>query len=676
MSLAGLHLGTELRRFGHGALPRLAIVTVMCLPLIFGGLFIWAYFDPIGSLNKLPVALVNSDAGAERPDGVFMRSGDQVAGELVDAQPLDFREASAQDALDGVVRGDYYFAVEIPEDFSAAVVSVMSDNPRSTTLNVSFSNVNGFIPTMLGNAATQAIVDAVRGVVGTEIANQMLVGFSVIGEGMDVAADGTEKLSEGAGAANKGAGVLSYGVGEVSENMKKTTAGAAGLALGAHALDEGIASAKSGADELAAGVDKLNAVTQQIGEAAGNISVDADKTSAITDAISNFQQHVLPRLVTASAQLRSTNLPGTAEIANLIDQLVADIGESPIDSGGQLERLRQGAQELTDRISGPVSQYRSGVEEAASGSKELASGLEKLQEGSTALTVGADTLAGGTSKLAAGSHQLTVGARALSDGLVQLDDGTEELALKVNEGAEKLPRQSEDKRDDAADAAANPVKRALTGEGLTPFGVGLAPFFISMALFMGGTIMFMVLRPVQQRALDSGTTPFRAVLVSYLPALLVGFAQAGLIWTVLQGLIEIEAAHPLALLVSMCGVSAVFVSITQAINAVVGATAGRVICLMFMALQLVSSGGLYPPETQPELIQTLHQWDPMRYSVDIFRECIVHSNVPGAVATNPRPMIAVAVLLLVLLICWAISSFCAWRGRVMPHKDLHPDLEL
>ena len=80
--MSGLHIGTDFRKFLNGKLPPLALIAIMLLPLLFGGLFVWSYWDPLGNLYKLPVALVNSDEG---------ENGDQVVDELLEQRPLDFQ---------------------------------------------------------------------------------------------------------------------------------------------------------------------------------------------------------------------------------------------------------------------------------------------------------------------------------------------------------------------------------------------------------------------------------------------------------------------------------------------------------------------------------------------------------------------------------------------------------
>ncbi len=62
--LAGLAFGSEIKRFGRSRMTRVAIVVLMLLPLVYGALYLWAFWDPFGHVNKMPVALVNSDRGA------------------------------------------------------------------------------------------------------------------------------------------------------------------------------------------------------------------------------------------------------------------------------------------------------------------------------------------------------------------------------------------------------------------------------------------------------------------------------------------------------------------------------------------------------------------------------------------------------------------------------------
>src|SRR6478735_5829126 len=121
--MLSLTSGTELRRFGRGRLPRLAVAAMLLVPLLYGALYLWAFWSPTSHLDRLPVALVNSDGGAARPDGTRLTAGDDVVTELRGDHALDWHLTDPEDASAGVADGDYYFAVTIPDDFSSSLAS-------------------------------------------------------------------------------------------------------------------------------------------------------------------------------------------------------------------------------------------------------------------------------------------------------------------------------------------------------------------------------------------------------------------------------------------------------------------------------------------------------------------------------------------------------------------------
>ena len=117
--MLSLTSGSELRRFRRGRLPRLAVAAMLLVPLLYGALYLWAFWSPTSHLDRLPVALVNSDTGATRTDGTQLTAGADLTDQLTDAKALDWHLTDPADAAAGVRDGDYYFAVTIPDDFSS-----------------------------------------------------------------------------------------------------------------------------------------------------------------------------------------------------------------------------------------------------------------------------------------------------------------------------------------------------------------------------------------------------------------------------------------------------------------------------------------------------------------------------------------------------------------------------
>ena len=51
MMLGGLALGSEIKRFARNRMTRIAVVILMLMPLTYGALYLWAYWDPFGHVN-------------------------------------------------------------------------------------------------------------------------------------------------------------------------------------------------------------------------------------------------------------------------------------------------------------------------------------------------------------------------------------------------------------------------------------------------------------------------------------------------------------------------------------------------------------------------------------------------------------------------------------------------
>src|SRR5690625_7955675 len=106
--LAGMSLGTDIKRYARGTMPRVALITIIVLPLLYGAMYLWAFWNPFSEVDKVPVALVNEDRGATVQDRQ-LRAGDEVAEQLLDSGELDLHEVSAAEAAVGVASGAYTF---------------------------------------------------------------------------------------------------------------------------------------------------------------------------------------------------------------------------------------------------------------------------------------------------------------------------------------------------------------------------------------------------------------------------------------------------------------------------------------------------------------------------------------------------------------------------------------
>src|SRR5690348_1221647 len=130
--------GWELRRFLRGRLTAAALVVLAVIPLLYGALYLYAFWDPYGRLNHVPAALVMDDRTATATDGSKVHAGQDLAGELTRRQIFDWHVTDERSAEDGLESGKYHLMLRIPADFSADLVTGPDQNadPHAARLQV------------------------------------------------------------------------------------------------------------------------------------------------------------------------------------------------------------------------------------------------------------------------------------------------------------------------------------------------------------------------------------------------------------------------------------------------------------------------------------------------------------------------------------------------------------
>jgi putative membrane protein len=712
--------GTELRRFRRGLLPRLAVGAMVLVPLLYGALYLWAFWDPTGNMDRLPVALVNADTGATLDDEP-LAAGTEVTDQLVDSGDLDWRLTDAQDAADGVADGTYYFAVTIPADFSADIASAGGDDPTAAQLQVTYNDANSFLASTLGRTAMAQVQSAVSATIGEQAVDTMLVGLGSARDGFATAADGAltlraasgdlstgaHQVADGAVSAADGAARLADGSGTLATGTDTLASGAGQLASGATTLSSGAGQAAQGAATLAAGAGQLASGASTAAQSSTTLAGGAhavrqgvDTLAASTTAMSAAAQTLTGSLGTLGATLTQVAQQNAAAgdlatagqiqaalttLQTTVDGLGLPDADEQAAAAQQLTKLVQGAHDLdagagalstglgtlatkSGELAAGASQLSVGTSQVASGAQQLAGATSTLSAGATRLQTGSHDLADGAAELATGTDTLADGAGQVADGTDQVGDGAQQIADGLSDGAAQIPDDSDATRTARADVISSPV--SLSSDDLAQaegFGEGFAPFFIPLALFVGALITWLLLRPLPSRALATPAAGWRTAFAGYLPALAIGVAQVAVMLAVIHWGVGLEMSTALGTIGFTLLVAATFLALQQMLVAVLGPAAGKVAILALLMLQLASSGGTYPVETTPAFFRAIHPLLPMSYAVTGLRQTIT-GGVDG------RLWLSVAVLGVVLLGSLALTAWRAGRLRTWSLSRLHPAL--
>lgn len=420
-------------------------------------------------------------------------------------------------------------------------------------------------------------------------------------------------------------------------------------------LDEGLKEAADGADRLADGADKANDGAEELSSGLGDLETGsgqvADGVNTINDAVQGNKDSLIASLSTiqTGAQIGTDitdRLAGVDEneLAELCDP-GGPVCDALTDAVTKAKRDKSKVDDLNGAVQGLTTDQISGE---AQKMQELADGADQVADGAAKAHTGAEDLADGTSQLAKGAHT---------------------LADQLNLASDKIPSSDPEQNAEAADVLGSPV--SIEEHNANPagtYGRGLAPFFFSIALWVFGLVAFLVLRTVNPRAIAGRVSSLTAALGGWFPALTLGVVGTLVLYVVADiglGLDPLRVSGTIGLCVLAI---AVFSALAFLFRLLLG-TAGGLVILFLLMVQLTSSGGLYPLETTPKFFQVIHPWLPMSYLVDGLRVTISGGNVDHLW----RDVLVLAAFGIGAMV---LATLVTMRQRRWTISTLHPHLSI
>ncbi|UQA95322.1 YhgE/Pip domain-containing protein [Streptomyces halobius] len=698
----------ELRRFGRGKLPRLGLVALMLIPLLYGALYLWSFWDPYSRLDKIPVALVNEDRGATA-DGRKITAGAELADNVKDSNTFHWEEVSAEDAAKGVENGTYYLSLTVPKNFSKRIASSSGDNPQTGALQVRTNDANNYIVGSISKTVFSEIRAKTSAKSSRTFLDKIFVSFSDLHDETEKAADGAGEIDEHLGNAKEGSGDLADGLGKLNK-------GSGDVSKGAGDVSKGTALAVSKARELSQGAGRVADGTQELVEKAGGLAKkdlpylkkhakELAERAKVVVRVTEALDDILDKLpdpdtvAKAATQARKNADDAKALYQERCDGLVStdpgcprmkEIAENGAEAADSAEKVHSDMAGLDERLrdelrtahDGAVlvaEQFPTIAEDADTALRQinqLNAGAHKVAQGADRFADTLGTLATGAGKVADGAGQVhnrvgdaKDGADKLNGGLFKLKDGTNQLADELESGVDKIPDYDKKDRDARTEVMADPVELAAKSMHKAPnYGTGLAPYFIPLSLWVGAMVAFMLFAPLGKRALAAGAPGWRIALGSWLPAFAIGVAQVLALMAVLHWGLGLEMARSAGTIGFLLLATACFTAVIQLLSAYFG-PAGRVLTLVVLMLQLTSAGGTYPVQTSPGFFAAIHPFLPMSYVVDGLRRLITG----GDTAIVWQGSVVLAAFTLGAL---ALTALAARSRQVVRMKDLHPELSL
>ncbi|MBO3103661.1 YhgE/Pip domain-containing protein [Cellulomonas fengjieae] len=587
---------SELRRYRR-PLERVALLFLVLLPSLYGGLYLWSNWDPYGHLEDIKVAVVDEDQ-AVTVQGKDVRAGSQVVEELQQDPIVEWTPTSATNAAAGLSDGTYLMTITIPNDFSANLASVQSGDPKVAEVLLRRDGANGFIVSVASRGLAIELEERINAAATAAYFTVLFEGLDELRSGLQQAADGAGRLRDGLTTAHDGTVTLAGGLASAQQASVALRDGAEQVAQG----DQRIANVVNPlVDEVVPALPGVASAAQTVADKAAQL---AGQVAQDADGLPSRTGQLLDELQQWGNSSGAASDPGFQQVvarAEAAHARAGDVTRTAAEVSTAANRVAARAAQVNADV--PVIQARiraaqSDIDRLASGSQEVATGLGELSTGLQSATDGANQLVSGTAELESGASTLT-------DGLTS--------------AVQQIPTIGENDPEGVARELASPTK--VTDSAVNDaryYGEGLAPFFFGIALCVFGVAAFTVLRPVNPRGLMSRAHSVRVALAGYLPVASIGVTGGFVLTAILHFGLGMEPRSWPATLGLVAVGSMAFTAIAHALRAAFGVV-GSSIALVLLMLQLTSCAGIYPMQTLPGPLRAIHPLLPMSYVVDGLR---------------------------------------------------------
>lgn len=452
------------------------MIAILFIPVLYAGMFLWAFWDPYTNLNELPVAIINEDTGAEM-NGETLMLGKELTNQLIDSEQFRFEELSREEAEKGLANQQYYVLIEIPENFSRHATTLLEEQPEKLTIVYRPNEGFNFLSAQIGETAMDRIQAEVNEKISKTYAEQLFDTIAKMGDGYGEAASGAGELHKGAEQLKKGSAelkdylqtlasstiTLADGSNELANGVRSAADGSKSLQKGLGELKEGSSALQAGAQQTATGAVELqqgvSSYTDGVAKLTESYRQMGEKEQLFTTSLETVQTKTT-QLNASTAQLATGAQQVSNGMAQLTDQLSPVLAALPPEQKAaviaSLEQLKQGSQQVsgglqqlqagTTALDGGLQQLNASAKQLASAHAQGLAGLQTLSSSSPALREGATKLAEGNQALSNGMTTLSSGIVTASDGSVELSAGLAKLAAgtgQLQQGTTQLASSSQ-----------------------------------------------------------------------------------------------------------------------------------------------------------------------------------------------------------------------------------------
>ncbi|MEK4977675.1 YhgE/Pip domain-containing protein [Bacillus sp. FSL K6-6540] len=654
----------DIRRIVRNWAAAVIIGGLALLPSLYAWFNIEASWDPYGQTSGVSIAVANLDKGTTLRDQPI-NLGKEIVESLHHNEKLGWRfTEDSENAIQGVRRGTDYAAIVIPENFSARIGTVLTNEPvKAQILYYTNEKINAISPKVTAQGASAVVEEVSKNFIktangtifeifntlGIEIENQLPAinkvrsllfrlekSFPELNEAVSTAQQDIKlanRLVEQADAALP----RLEGIATDGKEMAGALAEFANQAAGASkSLEPAL---RQDLEVLGAATGALSQVLDALGqkgidpkELASRLNAAKERAETAAQAAARLGQlfkrlgSISPAAASAAAKLEDIAARWTSAQAVLqsIAQAVERGEEAPADSIDKLKKLTDDINGLTDAL---LSRYDSEIGPAISKAFTKGAGTAKRvqQELTQALASVPDIqrlLQDARKGLKVGGQEVQLAQNRLPEAELRITQLANRLREMEAEGdIQEIIDLLQNNFELESQFFAEPV--TLEENRLYPipnYGSAMSPFFTTLSLWVGALLLVSLLSV----DVHDEERSFRSIEVyfgRYLTFLTIALFQALFVTLGDIYLLGAYVVNPGWFILFALLISCVFMLIVYTLVSVFG-NVGKAMAIVLLVLQLAGAGGTFPIQMTPPFFQALHPYLPFTYAISMMREAV------------------------------------------------------
>ncbi|WP_134683735.1 YhgE/Pip domain-containing protein [Brevibacillus migulae] len=656
---------TDLRNIVTNWAAAIIILGLIILPSLYAWFNIKASWDPYGNTAGISIAVTNKDKGATI-QGRKIQVGEEIIASLKTNKQLGWTFVDESTALRGVQHGEYYASITIPEDFSAKIATVLTDEPTKAEILYYVNEKSNAIAPKITSKGASGIIEQVNsnfvkvanGVIfrifnelGVELEKELPTiqkvvelifllekHFPEMEKAVNVALNDAQKAQEIVQTAQntmpiveqlaKDGEQLTVGIGQLLEHSEDAYTTLKPLVKQELQL---LQEAAQSAEELTGILQDAKIDTATLQSTVDRVSLRLMIGAKIASSLSHFLGHLdqsLPGHPFRPAAAKFDNLGERMSkqlaLIETIEQAVKDGKQPAKDLVNQLHTLSQDTSAFLDTL---MPYYDTVLEPQLA--KTLDTAKHSAENAQTVLQEVNRTLPEIERILTDAQNGLVTGTEKIEE----IHEALPGMKAKITQAADKIRAfQAQENLNEMIDLLKNNYEKTsrffaepvvLKENKFFPipnYGSAMSPFFSTLSLWVGALLLVSLLT-VELHGHEAPLKSFHIYFGRFLTFLTIALLQSLVVTTGDMYVLGTYVADKLWFVLFGLVISAVFMLIVYTLVSVFG-NVGKAMAIILLVLQLAGSGGTFPIQLTPAFFQAINPFLPFTYAISMMREAV------------------------------------------------------